>query len=142
MAPALEALLYRSQIVNRIGPLHMVLLVERARLYNQIAGITGHLIYVDYSFMQYAEGPPAALDVLWRKLQCDPRHFAVELLARFPLTQRRYRGSSLKFSGQPYYRQYQMTGFAPVQPDDMATLLASCLAQQQGDAAALCVTER
>ena len=48
VAQALEALLYRSQIVNRIGPLHMVLLVERARLYNQIAGITGHLIYIDY----------------------------------------------------------------------------------------------
>ena len=131
MAQALEALLYRSRIVNRIGPLHMVLLVERARLYNQAAGITGHLVYFDYSFMQYAEGPPAAIDILWRKLQCDPRHFDVELLARFPLAQRRYRGSSLRFSAQPYYQQYQMTGFSPVEPGEMDALLASCLAQQQ-----------
>ncbi len=141
MAQALEALLYRSQIVNRIGPLHMVLLVERARLYNQIAGITGHLIYFDHSFMQYAEGPPAALDILWCKLQRDPRHFDVELLARFPLQQRRYCGSPLRFSGKPYYQQYQLTGFSPVQPGDMDAMLASCLAQQQDMTSGSCCTE-
>lgn len=142
MAQALEALLYRSQIVNRIGPLHMVLLIERARLYNLSAGITGHLIYFDHSFMQYAEGPAAALDDLWRKLQRDPRHFDVELLARFPLAQRRYCGLPLKFSGKPYYQQYQMTGFSPVQPDDMNDLLASCLAQQESTVADGCGTGR
>ena len=129
--PAIEGLLYRSRIVNRIGPLHMLLLVERARLANQAEGITGQLIYLDHSFMEYLEGPQAALDALWRNLRQDPRHYDVELLARFPLSQRRCPNSPLMFSSNAYFQQYQMTGFCAVQPGDMEALLADCLALQQ-----------
>jgi len=129
--PAIEGLLYRSRIVNRIGPLHMFLLVERARLANQAEGITGQLIYLDHSFMEYLEGPQAALDALWRNLRQDPRHYDVELLARFPLSQRRCPNSPLMFSSNAYFQQYQMTGFCAVQPGDMEALLADCLALQQ-----------
>jgi len=59
MAAPLEALLYRSQIVNRIGPLHMFLLVDRARRANRAADITSKLVYLDHSFMQYLESPTA-----------------------------------------------------------------------------------
>ncbi len=135
VAPALEALLYRSRIVNRIGPLHMLLLVERARQANQAHGITGQLIYFDHSFMQYLEGPGAALDALWRQLQHDPRHYDVELLARYPLSQRRYCGSPLMFSGNAYFRDYQLSGFSPVTPEDMESLHQRCLAWQGEEAA-------
>ena len=106
LATAIEGLLYRSRIVNRIGPLHMFLLVERARLANQAEGITGQLIYLDHSFMEYLEGPAAALDALWRNLRQDPRHYDVELLARFPLAQRRCANwplacAALAYSGVP-----------------------------------------
>lgn len=130
MANALEALLYRSRIVNRIGPLHMLLLVERARQANRAHGITGHLLYFDHSFMQYLEGPGEALDRLWRQLQHDPRHYDVELLARYPLQQRQCPGSSLLFSGNAYFRDYQLSGFSPVQPEDMELLQQQCLSLQ------------
>ena len=135
LAPAIEGLLYRSRIVNRIGPLHMFLLVARARLANQAEGITGQLIYLDHSFMEYLEGPAAALDALWRNLRQDPRHYDVELLARFPLTQRRCASWPLMFSSNAYFQQYQMTGFSAVQPGDMDALLEDCLALQQAAAA-------
>ncbi|MCX7251977.1 MAG: BLUF domain-containing protein [Burkholderiales bacterium] len=128
---AIEGLLYRSRIVNRIGPLHMFLLVERARLANQAEGITGQLIYLDHSFMEYLEGPTAALDALWRNLRQDPRHYDVELLARFPLAQRRCASWPLMFSSNSYFQQYQMTGFSTVQPGDMDALLEDCLSRQQ-----------
>lgn len=135
LATAIEGLLYRSRIVNRIGPLHMFLLVERARLANQAEGITGQLIYLDHSFMEYLEGPAAALDALWRNLRQDPRHYDVELLARFPLAQRRCGSWPLMFSSNAYFQQYQMTGFSTVQPGDMDALLEDCLLRQQAAAA-------
>lgn len=131
MASELEALLYRSRIVNRIGPLHMLLLVERARHANQVRGLTGQLIYFDHSFMQYLEGPPGALELLWRQLQRDPRHYDVELLARYPLSRRRYPDTPLLFSGNAYFRNYQLTGFAPVSPGDMDALHQHCLDWQR-----------
>ena len=134
LATAIEGLLYRSRIVNRIGPLHMFLLVERARLANQAGGITGQLIYLDHSFMEYLEGPAAALDALWRNLRQDPRHYDVELLARFPLAQRRCANWPLMFSSNAYFQQYQMTGFFTVQPGDMDALLDDCLVLQQAAA--------
>ncbi len=136
MASELEALLYRSRIVNRIGPLHMLLLVERARQANQAHGITGQLIYFDHSFMQYLEGPADALDALWRQLQLDPRHYAVEALARYPLLQRRHPGTPLLFSGNAYFRDYQLENFSPVLPGDMEDLHRHCLRWQEEQAAA------
>ena len=104
VATALQALLYRSRIVNRLGPLHMLLLVERARHANLAHGITGQLVYFDHCFMQYLEGPGPALDELWNHLQRDPRHYEVELLTRYPLTRRRLSGSPLMFLGKAYFR--------------------------------------
>jgi Sensors of blue-light using FAD len=127
VAPVLEGLLYRSRIVNRIGPLHMLLLVERARRANLEHDITGQLLYFDHSFMQYLEGPAAEISALWRQLQQDPRHYDVELLARYPLAQRQYPGSPLLFSGHACFGGYQLSGFSPVQPEDMDLLYRHCL---------------
>ncbi len=127
MIAPLEGLLYRSKIANRIGPLHMFLLVDRARRANRAADITGQLIYLDHTFMHYLEGPVPAVEALWRILQRDPRHYETELLARHPLRQRRFPGSPLVFSSNAYFQQYQMTGFAPAQADAMEKLLQNCL---------------
>ena len=109
----------------------MLLLVERARQANQAHGISGRLIYFDHSFMQYLEGPGTALDALWRQLQRDPRHYEVELLARYPLSQRRCPDSPLLFSGNAYLRDYQLSDFSPVRPDDMEVLHQRCLTWQR-----------
>ncbi|MEN9904121.1 MAG: Blue light- and temperature-regulated antirepressor YcgF [Pseudomonadota bacterium] len=109
----------------------MVLLVERARHANQMHGITGQLVYYDHGFMQYLEGPAPALDDLWQLLQRDPRHYEVELLARYPLTRRRFPGSPMMFLGKAYYRDYQLSDFWPVQALDMEELQRRCLDWQQ-----------
>ncbi len=134
MTRALEALLYRSRIVNRIGPLHMFLLVERARQANRASGVTGQLIYTDHSFVQYLEGAPAALDMIWRNLRRDPRHYDIELIARFPLERRRCPDSPLAFSSNAYFRQYQMGGFTTAGEGDAEALIDCCLALQQAAA--------
>lgn len=128
MAQILEGLLYRSRLVSRIGPLHMCLLVERARQANRAAGITGRLIYLDQQVLQYLEGPTAALNALFSKLQRDPRHTDIEVLARFPLAQRRCLDAPMAFLGNAYFQQYQLRGFSTIQPGDIEALLQSCVA--------------
>ena len=109
----------------------MMLLVERARHSNQAHGITGQLIYFDHSFMQYLEGPAPAIDEWWSQLQRDPRHYEVELLARYPLTRRRFPASPLMFLGKAYFRDYQLSDFWPVQATDMDELQRRCLCWQR-----------
>lgn len=128
----LEGLLYRSKSGCRIGPLHMFLLVDRARRANRAAGITGHLIYLDHAFVEYLEGPPAALASLWRALQRDPRHHDVELVAHYCIMQRRFAGSPLVFSSNAccfqYFQQYRMTEFSSATAEEMDALVESCQA--------------
>jgi hypothetical protein len=109
----------------------MMLLVERARHANHAHGITGQLIYFDHCFMQYLEGPGPALDELWRQLQSDPRHYEVELLARYPTTRRRFPQSPLLFLGKAYFQDYQLSDFWPVQATDMDELQRRCLDWQR-----------
>lgn len=135
MTPALEALLYRSRIVDRIGPLHMLLLVERARQANRACGITGQLIYTDHNFLQYVEGPPAAIDALWRKFEHDPRHYDIELIARFPLARRRYPDAPLAFSSNACFLKYRMTDFTTAADGEGEALIQSCLALRQASVA-------
>jgi hypothetical protein len=137
VAAPLEGLLYRSRIANRIGPLHMFLLVDRARRANRAADITGRLIYLDHSFMQYLEGPAPALEALWQLLQRDPRHYDVELLARYPLRQRRCPGSPMAFASNAYFRQYLIRDFSIAQAGDMEELLQACLQAEKEAAQAL-----
>lgn len=128
--PALESLLYRSEITHRIGPLHMCLLVTLARKANVLHGITGKLMYMDHSFVQCIEGPPSAVAMLWQTLQKDPRHHHAGVLARYPISRRRFHDSPLQFSGSPYYSGYQLGDFEIATPQLMQSLIESCLQAQ------------
>lgn len=128
--PELETLLYRSEITNRIGPLHMCLLVTLARKANIQHNITGKLMYLDHSFVQCIEGPAQAVSDLWQILQKDPRHHNVELLARYPSERRRFFDTPLQFASTTYYSGYQLGDFEIATPQRMQALIESCLQAQ------------
>ena len=128
--PAIETLLYRSEITNRIGPLHMCLLVTLARKANIEHNITGKLIYLDHSFVQCVEGPADQVASLWAILQKDPRHHNVELLARYPAERRRYFDTPMQFAGSAYYSGYQLTDFEIATPERMQSLIDTCMQAQ------------
>jgi hypothetical protein len=58
----------------------LVELIRVARTRNARERITGILLTDGLRFIQYLEGPPAAVQRLWGDLQCDPRHACVEQL--------------------------------------------------------------
>ena len=56
-------------------------LLDRARRNNARDGVTG-LLYIDGKrFLQAVEGPDAAVEALFARIQADPRHYALVLLS-------------------------------------------------------------
>lgn len=56
-------------------------LLIQCRSKNSALGISGMLIYFDGTFTQFLEGPEAAIDGVFSKIQKDTRHHNVVLLA-------------------------------------------------------------
>ena len=122
----LERLLYRSKATNTLGSLHLFNMLSEARAKNAILGITGHLLYTEEVFVQCIEGPPAAIESLWKSLLRDNRHHDIELLARGPLAQRRFSDWSMAFSSYPSLNRFNMPGFFAVDKEGMNAAAERC----------------
>lgn len=112
MTAKLECLLYQSKIAQRIGPLHMYLLVHRARKKNRALGVTGHMIYLNRTFTHWIEGPSDAVEAVWQRVQRDERHQNVELLMRREQMVRRFPSTPLGFASTAYFCTYQDASFS------------------------------
>jgi hypothetical protein len=125
-APVLERLLYRSKATNTLGSLHLFNMLSEARAKNATLGITGHLLYTEEVFVQCIEGPPESIASLWESLQRDPRHHAIELLARGPREQRRFSEWTMAFSSYPSLNRFDMPGFFAVNKEGMNAEAERC----------------
>lgn len=72
-------------------------LLERCRLNNAEAGITGVLLYAGGNFIQTLEGPSETVDRVMEKVRKDPRHKGVYVLRRDEITERDFAGWSMGF---------------------------------------------
>jgi hypothetical protein len=70
-------------------------ILATASSFNPTKNITGLLSVTNGYFMQLLEGPPAAVDALFEKIACDPRHRDVKLLMRTATAQRNFPDWSL-----------------------------------------------
>ncbi len=112
--PALERLVYTSRATEPLGTLALFDLLNKARLKNARLGITGHLLYADGLFTQCIEGPPEAIELLWQSLLKDPRHEAISVISRQPVTARRFKEWAMAFSSYRYLNDLNMPGFFPL----------------------------
>lgn len=124
----LERLIYRSKAASNLGHLHLFYLMSQTQVSNNQRGITGHLQYDHGVFTQYIEGPGEAVDVLWKRIQQDPRHTQLELIKREPCSDRRFRDWSMSFEVSPGFTKLPMSGFIPLEPESGQRLLSRCLA--------------
>lgn len=122
----LERLLYRSKATNTLGSLHLFNMLTQARTRNAQLDITGHLLYTEEVFVQCIEGPSASINSLWESLQRDDRHYDLELLARSPVNERRFKEWSMAFSSYPSLNRFNMEGFFPVKRDGMNEAVERC----------------
>lgn len=74
-------------------------LVETSRRNNAAAQITGALICTEDNFVQFLEGPAAAVQRLLAKLQVDARHANLRILLESPARGRRFGPWTLAYCG-------------------------------------------
>lgn len=55
---------------------------------NRTFGLTGVLVFVDETFIQILEGPPANVEEVFEQICCDLRHTEVELIETYPVQSR------------------------------------------------------
>ncbi|MBW8852284.1 MAG: BLUF domain-containing protein [Xanthomonadales bacterium] len=87
---ALRQVVYASHERFPFEGLALVSLLSHARARNAAQGITGVLLYANGAFVQCLEGPSAAVDALFARIERDPRHGDVVLLHALPVARRHF----------------------------------------------------
>lgn len=124
----LECLTYRSHACSNLGHLHLFHLLTQAYSSNRDRDITGHLQYNDGIFTQYIEGPSDSIAADWQRIQRDPRHHKIELIAHQPCHERRFADWTMCFKASPGFARVPLLGFIPFERDIASRLVARCLA--------------
>ena len=95
----LQQLVYASRACTRWSEEELITLLEQARAYNEVHGLTGLLFYYEGQFVQFLEGCATELAALYARIQQDERHEHVRVLHRQEhSTQRVFTGWSMAFA--------------------------------------------
>lgn len=92
----MQQLIYVSTASRAIAGGEVFDIVQKSALRNVERGITGFLFFLDGLFIQYIEGPDAALDDLLHDLARDSRHHSIEILGRRECEQRSFPNWKMK----------------------------------------------
>ncbi|WP_340118373.1 BLUF domain-containing protein [Pelagibius sp. 7325] len=92
-------LLYVSTARHFLSPDEIEALLVQSRANNDAASLTGMLVYVDGHFMQYVEGPQAAVEALSQRLDGDRRHHGIIRLLGGPCARRAFPDWSMGYRG-------------------------------------------
>jgi FAD-dependent sensor of blue light len=88
---------YVSAATKRFDQQELRDLLSMARVYNASKALTGLLLYEKQSFFQILEGPTEEVDGLFARIERDPRHDRVLLLARQEIKDRNFGEWSMGF---------------------------------------------
>jgi len=86
-------------------------ILDASRRNNTSAGVTGALLFNAGCFGQVLEGPRRAIEATFERIQCDPRHGDVSLLA-FEPAERAFPNWSMGFVGAKALDAEQYEGIA------------------------------
>ena len=88
-----------GSVADLQGEIDQILAVARRN--NQADGISGALLFSENWFAQVLEGPVAAIERTFERIQCDPRHADVTVLELSPARGRRFGDWSMAYAGGP-----------------------------------------
>jgi hypothetical protein len=88
----LVRLIYCSRAAPAVDAEELAAIVKTSRLHNQREGVTGVLCLSEGYFIQVLEGGRAAVNRLYNRIVCDPRHAEVTLLSYDEIEERRFAG--------------------------------------------------
>ncbi len=90
-------IIYSSAATAPFSERELEELLQKSRLNNLAADITGMLLYKDGNFMQTLEGPAIAVQTLLGKIKSDSRHSDVTTLMEGPILERSFGNWSMGF---------------------------------------------
>jgi len=72
-------------------------ILSEARTYNEANNITGVLCFAHACYFQLIEGPKNEVEMLYAKIQKDPRHEDIKLMYKEPVSSRSFSKFQMKF---------------------------------------------
>jgi hypothetical protein len=97
----LRSLTYVSQATLPMAEDAFNLLGLEASRLNALDGVSGLLVFNGTSFCQTIEGAPDAIDALMERLQRDPRHRDIRIIADESIRERRFRSWDMQLLRVP-----------------------------------------
>ncbi len=80
----MEQLVYASTAAPAVAGGDVFNIIEQSSRRNPQRGVTGFLVFVNGTFLQYVEGPGTSLDMLLADLERDSRHHSIRVIDRRP----------------------------------------------------------
>ncbi|MGK0441406.1 MAG: hypothetical protein ACJA0N_001204 [Pseudohongiellaceae bacterium] len=93
----LHAVLYVSSAAKELSPTDVEDLLTRARARNIEHSVTGILLCIGGNFMQYLEGPPSGLEVVYKIIKEDSMHAGLIELMNFDVKKRDFSNWSMAY---------------------------------------------
>ncbi len=88
----LVRLMYASRAVAAVDAEQLHAILRKSHAHNPAAGITGVLCFSEGTFLQVIEGGRSAVNQLYNRIVCDPRHSGAELLGYEEIGERCFAG--------------------------------------------------
>ncbi|WP_045837965.1 BLUF domain-containing protein [Hyphomicrobium sp. 99] len=115
-------------------------ILEKARVNNTKANLTGALIFNSGCFAQVLEGPRDCIAEIFERIQCDPRHTEVQVLEYEPANERTFPNWSMAFIGvrekdERLFNQLALeTGFDDkrLAAEDILTAMREIMMEEEG----------
>ncbi len=131
MNDVLHRLVYysRNRIAGSPEQIDVIIahILEVSRRNNERVGVTGALMFNDGCFAQVLEGPTVAVEQTFERIQQDPNHGDVLLLACEPVTARAFDNWSMAYVGRSTAGAARYGGIAGSTGFDPVTLTANDL---------------
>ena len=86
----LDAIIYVSSAAGMLSSKDVEHILGRARDRNAEYNVTGLLLFIGGNFMQYIEGPPSELNLIYNLILKDPKHVGVIKLMHEPIESREF----------------------------------------------------
>ncbi len=89
--------IYQSKAADNLKPSDIDAILASAKAYNKESGITGVLLYDENSFLQFIEGPKAALIKAYQRIKSASQHHAIFELANEPSEKKYFQAWDMGF---------------------------------------------
>lgn len=108
------SIIYASSATREFSEAELVELLKKSRENNSKAAITGLLLYKDGNFIQVLEGEKSAVQMLFEKINADPRHKGVLILLRENIEERQFPNWSMGFRNLNSAEYVDIEGYSEI----------------------------